>query len=253
MIKRVIISWSGGKDSAWVLHTLRQEPQNYRVIGLLTTINQRFNRIAMHGVRRELLEAQAAAAGLPLWVVPLPSPCTNEHYERRMSNALHFIRNLGIDAIAFGDLYLQDIRAYREKQFGGCGLELLFPIWGIPTHELSRSMLRAGVKARLACVDPRAVPAEYAGRDYDRALVSELPATADPCAENGEFHTFVYAGPMFRRSIPIVNGEVVQREGFVFADLLLAEETMLQQPQANAQLSRAESPKKSVPFPVGNG
>src|SRR5579872_1172354 len=132
MPKRVIISWSGGKDSAWTLHTLRQQPKEYSIAGLLTTVNQRFNRIAMHGVRRELLEAQAEAAELPLWVVPLPSPCSNEHYERRMLNALHFVRNLGVEAIAFGDLYLQDIRQYREQQFGKCGLELLFPIWGIP-------------------------------------------------------------------------------------------------------------------------
>src|SRR3954466_7824020 len=128
MPKRIVVSWSGGKDSAWTLHTLRQRPNEYRVIGLLTSINQRFNRIAMHGVRRALLEAQAAAAGLPLWVVPLPSPCTNEHYERRMTNALYFLRQLGVDALAFGDLYLQDIRRYREQQFGCCGLELLFPI-----------------------------------------------------------------------------------------------------------------------------
>lgn len=222
MPKRVIISWSSGKDSAWTLHTLRQQPEEYRVVGLLTTVNLRFNRVAMHGVRRELLDAQADATGLPLWVIPLPSPCTNEHYERRMSNALHFIRSLGVDAIAFGDLYLQDIRQYREKQFGNCGVELLFPIWGLPTDELSRTLVRSGVKARLSCVDPRAVPTEYAGRDYDAALLAELPASTDPCAENGEFHTFVYAGPMFRKSIEIVNGETVERDGFVFSDLLPA-------------------------------
>lgn len=222
MPKRVIISWSGGKDSAWTLHTLRQRPEEYRVVGLLTTVNLLFNRIAMHGVRRELLDAQADATGLPLWVIPLPSPCTNEHYERRMSNALHFIRSLGVDAIAFGDLYLEDIREYREKQFGNCGVELLFPIWGLPTDELSRTLVRSGVKARLSCVDPRAVPTEYAGRDYDAALLAELPSSTDPCAENGEFHTFVYAGPMFRRSIEIVNGETVERDGFVFSDLLPA-------------------------------
>ena len=222
MPKRVIISWSGGKDSAWTLHTLRQQPKEYFVAGLLTTVNQRFNRVAMHGVRRELLNAQAEAAGLPLWVVPLPSPCTNEHYERRMLNALNLVRCLGVEAIAFGDLYLQDIRQYREKQFGQCGLELLFPIWGIPTRELAETMLGSGMKARLICVDPRAVPTEYAGRDYDGKLLAELPPSADPCAENGEFHTFVYAGPMFRSPIDIVSGETVQRDGFVFSDLLPA-------------------------------
>jgi len=218
--KRVVVSWSGGKDSAWTLHTLRQQPEKYLVIGLLTTINQRFNRIAMHGVRRELLEQQAQTAGLPLWVVPLPSPSTNEHYERRMTNALCFLKRLGIDAVAFGDLYLEDIRQYREAQFGNCGLELLFPVWGLKTRQLAQQMLVAGVKARLSCVDPRAVHADWAGRDYDEKLLAELPPSADPCAENGEFHTFVYSGPMFRSPIPIANGEIVERDGFVFCDLL---------------------------------
>ena len=222
MPKRVVISWSGGKDSAWTLHTLRQQPDEYCVAGLLTTINQRFNRVAMHGVRRELLEAQAQATGLPLWVVPLPSPCANEDYERRMTNALHFLQRLGMDAIAFGDLYLQDIRRYRETQFGNCGMELLFPLWDVPTRELANQMLGSGLRARLSCVDPRAVPAEWAGRDYDSQLLAELPASVDPCAENGEFHTFVYAGPMFRKSIRVVNGETVERDGFIFADLLEA-------------------------------
>jgi uncharacterized protein (TIGR00290 family) len=220
--KRVVVSWSGGKDSAWTLHRLRQQPEKYLVLGLLTTINQTFNRIAMHGVRRELLEAQGEAAGLPLWTIPLPSPCTNEHYERRMTNALHFLKRLGIDAIAFGDLYLQDIRQYREAQFGTCGLELLFPVWGKPTRQLAEEMLRAGVKARLSCVDPKSIPPEWAGRDYDENLLSDLSPSVDPCAENGEFHTFVYSGPMFRSSIPIRNGETVRRDEFVFCDLLLA-------------------------------
>jgi uncharacterized protein (TIGR00290 family) len=220
MPKRVVISWSGGKDSAWTLHVLRAQPSEYCVVGLLTSINQRFNRVAMHGVRRELLEMQAASAKLPLWVVPLPSPCSNEHYERRMLNAFHFLKGLGVDAIAFGDLYLQDIRAYREKQLGHCGLELLFPLWDTPTRQLAKEMLAAGVKARLTCVDPRVIPADWVGRDYDDKLLAELPASADPCAENGEFHTFVYSGPMFKSPIEIVAGETVEREGFIFADLL---------------------------------
>lgn len=220
MPKRVVISWSGGKDSAWTLHTLQQQRSEYSVIGLLTTINLRYNRIAMHGVRRELLDAQAAAAGLPLWVIPLPSPCSNDDYERRMLNAMHFLQRLGVEAMAFGDLYLQDIRVYREKQFGASGLELIFPLWHLPTGQLARNMISSGLKARLSCVDPRAVPAEWAGRDYSEELLAELPASADPCAENGEFHTFVYAGPMFRSSIDIVTGETVERDGFVFADLL---------------------------------
>ena len=191
------------------------------MIGLLTTINQQFNRVAIHGVRRELLEAQALATDLPLWVVPLPSPCTNEHYERRMTNALHFMQRLGVDAIAFGDLYLQDIRTYRETCFGSLGLELLFPVWGIPTKELCQTMIGSGLKARLICVDPRAVPAEYAGREYDAKLLRDLPPAVDSCAENGEFHTFVYDGPMLRCPVAIRAGETVEREGFVFADLLL--------------------------------
>jgi uncharacterized protein (TIGR00290 family) len=230
MTKRVVISWSGGKDSAWVLHTLRKQNKEFIVLGLLTTINQQFNRVAMHGVRRELLEAQAEAAGLPLWVVPLPSPCTNEHYERRMKNALHFMQRLGIDAIAFGDLYLQDVRRYREAQFAHCGLDLLFPIWGIPTEDLATQIIDGGIKARLTCVDPRAVPPELAGRDYDRQLLAALPASADRCAENGEFHTFVYQSPDFRCPIPIVTGDTVEREGFIFTDLLPAS-------AANSQVS----------------
>lgn len=222
MPKRVVISWSGGKDSAWTLHVLRHQPTEYAVVGLLTTINQQFQRIAMHGVRRELLQEQAEAAGVPLWVVPLPSPCQNSDYERRMGNALSFFRQMGIDAIAFGDLYLEDIRAYREKQFADYGLELVFPLWQSPTRSLAEEMIRSGVKARLSCVDPRAVPPEWAGRDFDEALLADLPLGADPCAENGEFHTFVYEGPMFRRRLQITNGATVEREGFVFRDLVSA-------------------------------
>lgn len=236
MAKRVVISWSGGKDSAWTLHVLRRQPHLYTVIGLLTTVNQRFNRIAMHGVRRELLDMQAAAAGLPLWVVPLPAPCLNEDYERRMLNAFHFLRSLGVDAVAFGDLYLQDIRAYREKHLGNCGLELLFPLWNIPTHQLAHEMLESGLKARVTCVDPRALPPEYAGRDYDGKLLSDLPASADPCAENGEFHTFVYSGPMLRSPIDIVPGETVERDGFIFTDLLPASAVQSQPSPAGAPI-----------------
>jgi len=229
MPKRVVISWSGGKDSAWTFLTLRQRPKDYVVIGLLTTLNQQFNRVAMHGVRRELLEAQAKAAGLPLWVVPLPSPCSNEHYERRMMNALRFMRGLGIDAVAFGDLFLNDVRQYREKQFGSCGLELLFPIWGTPTRELANQIIASGIRARLSCVNPCAIPAEWAGREYDRRLLAEMPPSVDPCAENGEFHTFVYDGPIFSSPIGIVTGETVQRDGFLFTDLLPDSDPVSQQ------------------------
>lgn len=192
------------------------------MIALLTSVNQRFNRIAIHGVRRELLDQQGKAAGLPLWTIGLPSPCTNAIYEERMLGAFDFLKQLGVEAIAFGDLYLQDIRSYRETRFGNRGLELLFPLWNLPTRELAHEIISAGVKARITCVDPRSVPADWAGREYDERLLAELPASVDPCAENGEFHTFVYSGPMFKSAIDIVPGETVQREGFVYADLLPA-------------------------------
>ncbi len=226
MGKRVLVSWSGGKDSAWALHLLLQQPQ-YEVAGLLTTINMHFGRVAMHGFRQELLEQQAEAAGLPLWPVPLPWPCSNEQYEAAMAAA--FVRAVaeGIEAIAFGDLFLEDIRAYREARLAGTGLEPIFPCWHIPTDHLAREIIAAGVRAHLVCVDPRQLDAGFAGRLFDEALLSELPATVDPCGERGEFHTFVSAGPMFARggqsrSIEVRLGDVVERDSFVYADLLPA-------------------------------
>jgi uncharacterized protein (TIGR00290 family) len=219
--RKILLSWSGGKDSAWALHLLRCDP-SLDVVGLLTTFNSEFDRVAMHAVRRELMEEQAAAAGLPLWAVPLPWPCSNEQYEKCMRQVLSKAIYEGISTVAFGDLFLEDIRAYRETQMAKVSMAPIFPVWGINTTELAEQMIASGLKARLTCVDPRKLDASFAGRDYDWELLRDLPPHADPCGENGEFHSFVYAGPMFSREIPIETGEVVERDGFVFADLLPA-------------------------------
>ena len=216
-MKRVLLSWSSGKDSAWALHLLRRDPA-IEVVGLLTTLNAEFQRVAMHGTRLSVLEAQADAAGLPLWIVPLPWPCSNEIYEQRMAEVCARAIREHIDAIAFGDLFLRDIRDYREKQLAPTGLEPLFPLWEIPTDQLARDMIAGGLRARLACVDPNHLPASFAGRDFDDALLSDFPAAVDPCGEHGEFHTCVYAGPMFTVPLALQAGEVVQRDGFTYAD-----------------------------------
>ncbi len=220
IMKRVLLSWSSGKDSAWTLEVLRRDPA-IEVRGLLTTLNAQFDRVAMHGTRRAVLEAQARAADLPLWTIPLPWPCTNEEYERRMTEACNRAVNEGIEAIAFGDLFLEDIRAYREKQLKGTGLEPLFPLWRIPTGALAQQMIASGLRARIACVDTKQLSEEFAGREFDDALLRDLPASADPCGERGEFHTCVYAGPMFSAPLEIETGEIVDRDGFVFADFKL--------------------------------
>jgi uncharacterized protein (TIGR00290 family) len=216
-MKRVLLSWSSGKDSAWTLHVLRQQPE-IEVVGLLTTLNAEFDRVAMHGTRRSVLEAQAEAAGLPLWIVPLPWPCSNEIYEARMAEACKRAVDEGVSAIAFGDLFLADIRAYREEKLRGTGLEPLFPLWEIPTDELARTMIAGGLRAKLTCVDPKQLPASFAGREFDLALLRDLPPGTDPCAERGEFHTCAYAGPMFAVPLQLEPGEIVERDGFVFAD-----------------------------------
>ena len=221
MTPKVLLSWSSGKDSAWALHVLRQR-QEVEVVGLVTTLNEAFGRVAMHGVRAELLEAQAKAAGLPLWSIPLPWPCSNDEYESRMRAVIEKARSVGVTEFAFGDLFLADIRAYREGQLAGTGIEPLFPIWGTPddTPTLARSMIAAGFRATLACVDPRHVPPVFAGREFDLQLLADLPPGVDPCGERGEFHTFCHAGPIFAQPIPIRVGETVERDGFCFADLL---------------------------------
>jgi uncharacterized protein (TIGR00290 family) len=219
MKPKALLSWSSGKDSAWALHVMRQQ-REYEVVGLLTTLNAEFDRVAMHAVRSELLRRQAHAAGLELWPVPIPWPCSNTEYEAAMSAAMDRARAAGITHVAFGDLYLEDVRRYREDRLAGTGITPLFPLWGIPTAELASRMVAGGLRARLTCVDPRKLPAHFVGRDFDPALLADLPEGVDPCGENGEFHSFAYAGPMFDAPIPITTGEIVERDGFVFADVL---------------------------------
>ena len=217
-MKRVALSWSSGKDSAWSLHLLKQDP-NIEVVALFTTLNEQFDRVAMHAVRRELLELQAASLGLPLWTIPLPWPCSNDQYEAKMTSFCALAVDKSIQAMAFGDLFLADIRAYREKQLAGTGLEPLFPVWQIPTADLARTMIASGLRAKITCVDPKVLPREFAGRDFDSQFLADLPSSIDPCGENGEFHSFVYDGPGFGQPISVTVGEIVERDGFVFADL----------------------------------
>lgn len=224
MKKKALISWSSGKDSAWALNVLRQSGE-YEIAGLLTTMNAAFDRVAMHGTRRAVLEAQAEAAGLPLRAIPLPWPCSNEQYEAAMRDACAQAVADGIEVIAFGDLFLEDVRAYREQKLAGTGLTPVFPLWGMPTDALVRQMLAGGLKARIVCLDPKKLPKEFAGRDLDEAALAAMPGGVDPCAERGEFHTVAYAGPMFREIIPLESGEVVERDGFVFADVTVASTT----------------------------
>ena len=223
-VMRVLLSWSSGKDSAWALYQLQQDP-NLEVVGLLTTYNAAFDRSAIHGVRRTLVAMQAEAAGLPLLEVPLPWPCSNQDYERIMGETLEQARQqFEMDAIAFGDLFLEDIRAYREERMADTGLEILFPVWGIPTRQLSQQMMSGGLKAAITCIDPKKLPATFAGRQYDQAFLSDLPEDIDPCGENGEFHSFAWDGPMFQHPVNILPGEVVERDGFIYADFVPQDE-----------------------------
>jgi uncharacterized protein (TIGR00290 family) len=212
------MSWSSGKDSAFALAAVRTEP-DVEVVGLLVTMNAPADRVSMHAVRRVLVEAQAARLGLPLHLVELPSPCPNDRYEHAMRDALAQARDAGVDQIVFGDLFLADIRAYREQALSETGIGARFPLWNRPTDVLAREMLDAGVKAVVTCVDPSQVPAELAGRPWDEALLADLPPGADPCGENGEFHTFVWDGPAFRAPIPVVAGPPLERDGFVYSDV----------------------------------
>jgi uncharacterized protein (TIGR00290 family) len=219
MTRRVMLSWSSGKDSAWALQRLRGDA-DVELAGLFTTVNREFERVAMHGVRRSLLDAQAAAIGLPLFTVALPHPCPNEAYEALMAAFLGEAKERGVTHFAFGDLFLEDIRRYREQKLAGTGIEPLFPLWGLPTRALAREMVAQGLRAAITCVDPRQAPREWAGRRFDRDFVDAVPDGIDPCGERGEFHTFVCDGPMFRRPVEVAVGEVLERDGFVFADLL---------------------------------
>ncbi len=218
--RRILLSWSSGKDSAWSLYVLRMR-QDVEVVGLLTTFNQSVDRVAMHDVRRCLVELQAESVGLPLITVGLPWPCSNESYEQLMKAALvEAKQELNVGAVAFGDLFLDDIRSYREKTVAAWGMEPLFPIWNMPTNDLSREMVTGGLKAYLTCVDPSQCPSSLAGRAYDLKFLDELPKTVDPCGENGEFHTFAFDGPMFDAAIDVAVGDTVERDGFIFADVL---------------------------------
>jgi uncharacterized protein (TIGR00290 family) len=219
---KILHSWSSGKDSAWALHVLTRTHPG-AVAGLLTTVNEAMDRVAMHGVRRELLEAQASAAGLPLRIVGIPHPCPNEVYEERMGAAVRAAVADGFTHVSFGDLFLPDIRRYREEKLAGTGLEPLFPVWDIPTRDLAGQMIDGGLRARVACVDTRVLDASFVGRDFDASLLNDLPAHVDPCGENGEFHTCVYGGPMFAAPLAIERGEIVAREPFSWIDLKMVE------------------------------
>ena len=213
------MSWSSGKDSAFALYRLFTR-DDIEVTGLLTTVTEDYQRVSMHAVREELLQLQAQALGLPLHKVKIPSKCTNEIYEERMKEAIQAAKKLNVSHMAFGDLFLEDIRNYRVDKLKGTGIEPLFPLWNYPTTELANEMIKSGLKAVITCIDPRVLPESFAGREFDKSLLADLPPEIDPCGENGEFHTFVYDGPMFRKPIPIQVGEKVKRDGFVFTDVL---------------------------------
>jgi uncharacterized protein (TIGR00290 family) len=218
-LTKIALSWSSGKDSAWALHLLRKQP-DIHIVALITTFNTQADRVAMHAVRRLLVEEQAKRVGIPLWPAELPWPCSNSEYEDRMRAVCQRATAEGVTAVAFGDLFLQDVRDYRIRQMKETGLEPLFPLWQKPTGQLSREMLAGGVKAKITCVDPSKLAKSFAGRDYDLRFLNDLPMKADPCGENGEFHTFVYDAPVFSWPIDVRAGEIVERDGFVFADLL---------------------------------
>ena len=220
----VLFCWSGGKDSALALHSLRQNPE-FEVTGLLTTVTEGFERISTHGVRRELLYRQAESMGLPVEQVRIPPNCPNTVYEARMAEAMQGCRERGLYHVAFGDIFLEDLRAYRENKLRQAEMQALFPIWKVDTRELAARFLRDGFRAIAVCIDPRKLDASFAGRELDAAFFRDLPADVDPCGENGEFHTFVFAGPIFRHAIPVQTGALVERDSFVFRDLLPAEDS----------------------------
>lgn len=219
MSSKTLLSWSSGKDSAWALQVLRQQPE-VEVVGLMTTVNQLYQRIAIHAVRLELLQRQAEAVGLPLHIIDLPYPCSNAQYEAAMETFIAEARRQQIECMAFGDLFLQDVKEYRAARLSGTGITPLWPIWREPTDQLASRMIAGGLRAVVTCVDPRQLSASFAGREFNEQFLHDLPANVDPCGERGEFHTFVFDGPMFGRPVPIEVGETVEREGFVYADVL---------------------------------
>lgn len=218
-MKKILLSWSSGKDSAWAFHLLSRQP-DVQIASLVTTLNGMANRVAMHAVRRELVELQAKRMNVPLWTVELPWPCSNAVYEETMQGVWKRAVAEGITAVAFGDLFLRDIRAYRERQLHGTGLEPLFPVWDIPTGLLANDMITLGIKAKITCIDPSKLDKSHAGRDFDRAFLESLPEGIDPCGENGEFHSFVSDAPFFTQGIDVRLGDIIERDGFVFADFL---------------------------------
>ena len=220
MRRKALVAWSSGKDSAFALHEARRS-EEIEVVGILTTLTENYGRVSMHGVREEILDRQAQALDLPCRKVRIPAGCVNADYERAMGEAVEAARAEGIERVIFGDLFLEDVRAYRERMLEGTGIAPVFPLWGRPTAALAEEMVAAGVEARIVCLDPRKLPASFAGRAFDRSLLAELPGAVDPCGENGEFHTCVTGGPMFRKSLAAQTGETVVRDGFVFTDLRL--------------------------------
>jgi len=246
----ILFCWSGGKDSAMALHTLLQQ-QQFRVTALLTTVTEGFERISMHGVRRELLQRQAESIGLPLHEVRIPPQCVNPVYEARMEQALRLFYDQGVRRVAFGDIFLEDLRAYREKNLSRIGMTALFPIWKRDTRELIREFHGNHFRAVAVCIDPKVLDQGFAGRELDESFFHDLPPGADPCGENGEFHTFVFDGPIFRWPIPVRTGEVVHRDGFVFCDLLPAEHASINRgtaviPNEGAQPLRPECEESAV-------
>jgi uncharacterized protein (TIGR00290 family) len=226
MAERTLLSWSTGKDSAYALYLLRRTP-GIRVEGLFTTVNRTHGRVAMHAVSEALLDLQACAVDLPLRKLEIPYPCPNEKYENVMGAFVHEARSQGIECMAFGDLFLQDVRMYREEKLKGTGVAPLFPLWGLSTDTMAQALLDAGFKMIITCVDPRHVPKEFAGRPFDESFLKNLPVHVDPCGENGEFHTFVYDGPIFSNPLDVRAGEIVERDGFVFADVILNKDVRL--------------------------
>jgi uncharacterized protein (TIGR00290 family) len=219
MAKRTLLSWSSGKDSAWALYLLRQNP-GIELLGLFTVMNEKYNRVSMHATRLDLLQAQAKAVGLPLQTIDLPDPCTDEHYEAVMRHFVAETSDKGVQCMAFGDLFLDDIRKYRENQLEGTGIEPAFPLWGIPTKELAEQMLSAGLQAYISSVDLNKLPSSFAGRKWSKDLIEDFPENCDPCGENGEIHTIAVGGPMFRKTVSVRVGEVVERNGFAYADII---------------------------------
>lgn len=219
MRRKTLLSWSSGKDSAWALHVLQREP-HIDVAGLFCTVNKEFDRVAMHAVRVELLQQQAKSVGLPLYMIRIPYPCSNDAYDAAMTSFIDEAKKENIECFAFGDLFLEDVRRYREDRLKETGIMPIFPVWGIPTKELSRKMVASGLKAVITCVDPRFLAREFSGREYNGSFLDDIPEGVDPCGENGEFHSFAFSGPMFQNPIEILLGETVHRDGFVFTDIL---------------------------------